>query len=276
MSFARTALISALTLTAPLTASLAAAQELTVDEIVEKSNHVSYYAGADGRARVEMVITDDQGRTRNRRFTILRWDEPAADGGDADHDADGDQRFYVYFDQPADVSKMVFMVHKHLGRDDDRWLYMPSLDLVKRIAASDKRTSFVGSDFYYEDVSGRRIEDDTHELVETTDNYYVIKNTPKDTSQVEFASYTVWIHKTTFLPVKTEYVNDAGEVYREYAAEGVEQIDGHWTVTKSSMKNLDTGSTTVMSYSDVKYDVGLDADIFTERYLRQPPRKFLR
>ncbi|USO00408.1 MAG: outer membrane lipoprotein-sorting protein [Phycisphaeraceae bacterium] len=255
-----------------LLTTFAFAGDLTVDQIVEKSNHVSYYAGNDGRARVEMVITDEQGRTRNRRFTILRWDEPAADGSQVD----GDQDFYVYFDQPADVSKMVFMVHKHLGADDDRWLYMPSLDLVKRIAASDKRTSFVGSDFFYEDVSGRRLEDDTHELVETTDNYYVVKNTPTDPSLVEFASYTMWIHKDTFLPIKVEYVNREGEKYREYAAEGVEQIQGHWTVTKSSMKNLDTGSTTVMSYSDVKYDIGLDGDIFTERYLRKPPRNFLR
>lgn len=252
--------------------TLALAQDLSVDEIVEKSNHVSYYEGLDGRARVEMTITDAQGRTRNRRFTILRWDEPGPDGSAGDHD----QRFYVYFDQPADVSKMVFMVHKHLGRDDDRWLFLPSLDLVKRIAASDKRTSFVGSDFFYEDVSGRRLDDDTHELVEVTDNYYVVKNTPIDTSLVEFSSYTMWIHKTTFLPIKVEYLNDEGEKYREYAAEGVEEIDGHWTVTKASMKNLDTGSKTVMSYSEVRYDVGLDGKIFTERYLRKPPRKHLR
>ncbi|MGV6815495.1 MAG: outer membrane lipoprotein-sorting protein [Phycisphaerales bacterium] len=250
------------------------ANEMSVEEIVAQSNHVSYYADDDGRARVEMEITDSQGRTRERRFTILRWDEP---GKESEHGYDDhDQRFYVYFDKPADISKMVFMVHKHLGKDDDRWLYMPSLDLVKRIAATDKRTSFVGSDFYYEDVSGRRLEDDVHELIERTENYYKIKNTPIDKSLVEFDHYVMWIHKGTFLPITVEYFDEAGNKYREYKAEKVEEIDGHWTVTQSSMANLENGSKTVMSYSDVKYGVGLDGDIFTERYLRKPPRKYLR
>src|SRR5690606_38275237 len=98
-----------------------------------------------------------------------------------------EQKFYVYFTRPADVNKMGFLVWKKLDTDDDRWLYLPALDLVKRIAASDKRTSFVGSDFYYEDVSGRDIDEDHHELIDTTDNYYVLKNTPRNPSSVEFA-----------------------------------------------------------------------------------------
>ena len=62
----------------------------------------------------------------------------------------GEQKFYVYFHQPADVSKMTFLVWKHLDKDDDRWMYLPKIDLVKRIAGSEKRTSFVGSDYFYE------------------------------------------------------------------------------------------------------------------------------
>ena len=40
--------------------------------------------------------------------------------------------------------------------------------------------------------------------------------------------------------------------------------------------NLKTGSKTVMEYSDVEYDIDLPDDIFSERYLRKPPRQFLR
>jgi len=80
----------------------------------------------------------------------------------------------------------------------------------------------------------------------------------------------------TFLPVKIEYFDKNGEKYREYSALGVETIQGFPTVTKASMKSLKTGSETVMSYSAVKYDLGLPDDIFTERYLRKPPREFLR
>ena len=127
---------------------------------------------------------------------------------------------------------MVFMVHKHLGADDDRWLYLPALDVVKRIAASDERTSFVGSHFFYEDVSGRGLDEDTHELVETTDNFYVLKNTPKDPSKAEFDSFKMYVHKATFIPVKVEF-EKGGTVYRTAEALEVQDVQGHKTVTKS-------------------------------------------
>ncbi len=247
----------------------------TVEEIVNHANRVSYYEGKDGRARVHMTITDAQGRSRERRMIILR-----RDAADTDEVAGGayrsDQKFYVYFTRPADVNKMVFMVWKKLAGDDDRWLYLPALDLVKRIAASDKRTSFVGSDFFYEDVSGRDIDEDRHELQKITDNYYVIKNTPRDPSSVEFAYYLMYIHKGTFLPIQVEYYNDKGDKYRIGKALKVETIQGHPTVTRASMENLRSGSKTVMDYQGVKYDLGLPESLFTERYLRKAPRKYLR
>ena len=258
-----------------LTAGLALAQDAPpVDEIVAKANRASMYQGRDGKAKVSMLITDAQGRRRTREFTILRLDlEPEGDTSDT---FTGDQKMYVYFDRPADVHKTAYLVHKHVGKDDDRWLYLPGLNLVKRIAASDKRTSFVGSDFFYEDVSGRNPDDDNHELAETTDTYYVLKNTPKDPGSVEFASYKVWVHKTSFIPVKAEYYDAAGQKTREGQALEVQQIQGYPTVTKSSMKDLRSGSATTISYTKVEYNVGIEENIFTERYLRNPPRAKLR
>lgn len=153
---------------------------------------------------------------------------------------------------------------------------MPGLNLVKRIAASDKRTSFVGSDFFYEDVSGRGTDVDVHELVETTESYYVLKNTPKDSKSVEFASYKIWIHKTSFIPVKGEYYDAKGDKIREMKALEVQQVQNFPTVTKSMISDLRTGSATTISYTKVEYDIDLTEEIFTERYLRNPPRAKLR
>lgn len=250
----------------------------TVEGIVNRTNYVAYYQGTSGRANVSMVIRDSQGREQQRVFTILRKNVPP--GGETDK-ADvsshtGDQKFYVYFHRPSDVRKMVFMVWKNVGKDDDRWMYYPAYDLVKRIAASDKRVSFVGSDFFYEDVSGRSIEEDVHELAKTTETYYVLKNTPKKPDEVEFSYFTMWIHKATFVPVKIEYFDKQGEPYRVYQALKVETVQGYPTVVKSSMKDDRTKSETVIEYSDVKYEMDLPDEIFTERYLRRPPIEYLR
>ena len=235
-----------------------------VDEIVNKANVMAYYQGDDGKAKVKMLITDKRGQEREREFVILRKD--VKDGGD--------QNYYVYFQRPADVRGTVFMVHKHaaLDKDDDRWLYLPALDLVNRIAASDKRTSFVGSDFFYEDVSGRSLREDVHELVETTEKYYVVKNTPKKPDLVEFSYYNVSIDRKTFMPMKMEYYDTNGKLYRIIESTKLETIQGFPTVTKSVVSDLKTGSKTEMEFNDVEYNIKIGS-IFQERYLRRPPRE---
>jgi outer membrane lipoprotein-sorting protein len=223
-----------------------------------------------------MKITDKSGNVRTRQFNILRKNDQLG----------GDQKYYVYFLQPPDVRRMVFMVHKHtaLDKDDDRWLYLPSLDLVNRIAASDKRTSFVGSDFLYEDVSGRGLEEDTHELAEVTDEFFVVKNLPKDPASVEFKFFTVRIDRKTYLPVRMEFFDKADTLYRTIESLKVEPIKAkegdkeaeYITTTESVVKDLKSGSMTEMTFSNVQYNIGISDDIFTERYLRRPPREAMR
>jgi outer membrane lipoprotein-sorting protein len=170
------------------------------------------------------------------------------------------------------------MVHKHADpkKDDDRWLYLPALSLVRRIAAGDKRTSFVGSDFLYEDVSGRSLEEDTHELIETTDESFVVKNVPKQPDTVEFSYYNVSIDRKTFVPMKMEFYDKDNKLYRTIESVKVETIQDFPTVVKSVVSHLRTGSKTEMEFSNVKYDIGLKESIFTERYLQRPPREAIR
>jgi hypothetical protein len=239
----------------------------SVQTIVSKANVVAYYQGNDGKAKVKMTITNKQGQKRNREFIMLRKD--VKDGGD--------QKYFVYFQKPADVRKMVYMVHKHAdpNKDDDRWLYLPALDLVKRVAAGDKRTSFVGSDFLYEDVSGRSLEEDTHELIETSEKLFVIKNVPKKPDTVEFGYYNVSIDRKTFVPMKMEFFDKEGKLYRVIESKKVEKIQDFYTVVKSEVRDLKKESKTEMEFNGVEYNIKLK-DIFEERYLRRPPREAIR
>ncbi len=249
----------------------------TADEIAKKANHMALYQGADSKGKVAMVITDKQGRTRSREFNMLRLNVGQGDG---------DQKYYAFFQSPADVRKMIFMVHKQaaLVEDDDRWLYLPGLDLVKRIAASDKRTSFVGSDFLYEDISGRSPAEDKHQLVETTDKYFILKNIPKRPDQVEFDYYLAYIDQKTFVPIRMEFYKNGNRLYRDIEAIQVEEIQAeengrtvaYPTVTVSVARDLEGGSETRMVASDIRYNIGLSDKIFTERYLRRPPRDAMR
>ena len=143
--------------------------------------------------------------------------------------AGGSQKYFIYFWQPSDVRDMTFMVFKHPGSDADRWLFVPALNMVRRIAAQDKYSSFVGSDFSYDDVSGRDVDDDAHTLVKEaklgSKDCYVVKNTPK-AGNADYSYRISWIDKNTFLPLKEEYYDNRNELYKVFTADEIESIKG--------------------------------------------------
>lgn len=240
--------------------------DMTAQEIISKANLASYYAADDGSAEARMLIVDQNGNKQVRQFSILR----------KDIEDQGQQNILVIFSRPTDVKDTVFRVEKHVVQDDNRWLYLPALDLVKRISAGDKRTSFVGSHFYYEDVSGRNPQEDNFELIEAVQSHYLIKGTPKNPSSVEFAYYQATIDKQTFLPMQVSYFDSNGQVFRKMSVLSTAKIQGFTTVTHSRIDQLSDGSYTEMQFRNVKYDVGLPDSIFSERSLRTPPLNWLK
>jgi hypothetical protein len=172
---------------------------------------------------------------------------------------------------------MSFLVDKYPGKDDDRWLFIPGINLVKRIAAKDASQSFVGSDFTYEHVSGRDLEADDHRLLREE------KLADKDCSVIEsvarlpaeYKRKLAWIDTTSFLPLKEEYYDVKDELFKEFSADEIRDVGGVATVVKRTMKNKKTGHATTVVFSDVGYGLGIESEVFSERYLKDPPRKWV-
>lgn len=264
----RTAIMTSIALFSLGLASLA--QGTSAEEIVKKSHLAFYYPGNDLKARVLMRLISKDGKERIRELTMLRKDDQEG----------GQQKYYIYFHQPADVKDTTFMVWKYVGRDDDRWLFIPAINLVRRIAANDKRSSFVGSDFTYEDVSGREPEEDDHSLVReeryADSDCFVVKSVPKNPKSADYSYQLSWINKASFVPVKEEYYDRRGELYKVFSADEVRQVQGFWTIIKRTMRNTQSGHRTEVMFTSVEYNRGIGDDIFTERYLRTPPQKWIR
>ncbi len=242
---------------------------LSAEDVMKKSQAAFLYPGKDFKARVGMKLISKEGKERIREMTMLRknYGEPG-----------GDQKLFIYFFQPADVKDMTFMVYKYPVKDDDRWLFVPAINMVRRIAAQDKTSSFVGSDFTYEEVSGRDIVDDTHSIVKEeklgAKDCYVIKSTPK-AADVDYSYKLSWIDKANFLPVKEEYYDRRGELYKVFTADEVKDVKGFPTVTKRTMKNLQSGHRTEVTYLKSDYNIGIEDSLFSERFLRLPPKKWI-
>ena len=86
----------------------------------------------------------------------------------------------------------------------------------------------------------------------------------------------MWVHRGSFLPTKVEYFDKRGKKYRVMTVDSVKDVQGYKTVMKATMSELNAGTKTVVTYSNVKYGIGLPAKIFSERYLRRAPQKYLR
>lgn len=242
---------------------------ISAEDVMKKSQAAFLYPGKDFKARVMMRLISKGGAERIRELTMVRKNYG---------ESGGEQKYFMYFFQPADVKDMTFMVYKYPGKDDDRWLFVPAINMVRRIAAQDKRSSFVGSDFTYEDVSGRDIQDDTHVVVKEEKlggkDCYVIKSTPK-AGDVDYSYKISWIDKVNFLPLKEEYYDKKGELSRVFTADEIKEIKGFPTVTKRTMKNLKSGHRTEVTYMKSDYNIGIEDSLFSERYLKQPPKKWI-
>ncbi len=249
---------------------------LSAVQVIENSQLAFYYQGDDMKALVNMELIAKGGGIRTRVINILRRNETEG----------GNQKYFIYFHKPGDVRRMTFMVWKYPTKEDDRWIFVPAVDLIRRIAADDKRSSFVGSDFTYEDVSGRDVASDTHNLLRSEklegQDCFVIESIPKEPT--EYTKRLSWIDKKTFLPLKEEYYDAQSELYRIFTADKIEDIkvgEGTGenlfpTVTRRTMKNLKTGHRTEVVYKSVSYNLGLKDKDFSERHMRRPPRAWIR
>jgi hypothetical protein len=235
--------------------------------LVQRSQEAFYTAGADLKARVKMTLIAKEGQQRIRDLTMLRKNE-----------ASGNQRYLLYFHGPADVQGTTFLVFKYPNREDDRWLFIPALNLVQRVAVRDSRSSFVGSDFSYEDVSGRDVEADTHKVLrnEALGNRQAVIIESVPTREADYAKKLSWIDQVTLLPLKEEYYDVQGALYKVFTADEIRDVQGLPTVTKRTMTNVKSGHKTAVVFEPVAYGVGLGEEIFTERALRRPPEKWLK
>jgi outer membrane lipoprotein-sorting protein len=245
------------------------AEEPDATELMKAAHLNQYYAGDDGISHVLMTITSKRGSTREREFIMLR----------KDLEEGGVQKYYAYFLKPDDVRRTSFMAWKNPDKDDSRWIYVPALDLVKPISANDKKSSFVGSDFSYEDVSGRHWTEDNHKLLreEALDGVdcYVIESVPK--SDDYFARKLTWIDKQRMLPLREEFYRKMEDEKPERTFESLEirDVDGFPTEVKRRMTNNEKGNSTVVEFTKIEYNIGIPEDLFTERYLKSPPREYI-
>ncbi|HJT98359.1 MAG TPA: outer membrane lipoprotein-sorting protein, partial [Rhodanobacteraceae bacterium] len=226
---------------------------------------------------------DRHGRARERALTILALRGRGSQGAAADAPA-GD-RLLIRFTYPNDIRGTGFLVWEHPEPqiEDERFLYLPSLGRVRRIAGAETQESFVGSDFTYEDISGRELEDYTYAFAGggtgswtpaaggTPQPVWLLESRRKDTA-AEFPRVVSLVLKDSALVVGADIYNRRNEKQKVYAVRRVERSGAIWTVMDSEMVNALEKTRTELAVDAVKYNVGLKESDFTRRELERAVR----
>lgn len=232
--------------------------------IVEQSVQAMYYPGRDMRARVRMEIVEADGSKKYRLMTVLRLNQPG-----------GDQKYLLYFHEPGDVRRMTCMVQKYAGRDDDRWIYVPLVNRIRRVTAPE-RSRFLGSDFLREEFSGRDAAADSHTVAgrERRDGRtcWVIESVPKPRT-AEYTRCTSWIDQATHLPIRQEFRDEKGGLQRVYTAARIETVRGaggarHPVALVRTMTDGTGTRHTTLTYESVRFDTGLKESDFSEEHMQ--------
>ena len=245
------------------------AAPLTPDQVARQVEERE--TGRDSRAEMRMRLYDRQGRVRERALTLLALRGTGAAG---------DKRL-VRFTYPNDIRNTGFLVWEHADAEDERFLYLPALGRVRRIAGEEKQESFVGSDLSYEDIGGRDLADYTYAFVEenaswkapdgSTHAAWRLESRAKD-ADADYPRTVSLVRKDNFVVVHAEVFNRRNERVKVFDVTRLEQVDGIWTVLSLVVRNERDRTRTELDTTSMRYDVGLTDGDFTRRQLEQGGR----
>jgi hypothetical protein len=232
--------------------------------------------GRDSRSMLRMKLFDRHGRLRERALTLISL-RGRGHPGAPDTAPDGD-RLLVRFTYPNDIRGTGFLVWEHPSSDDERFLYLPSLGRVRRIAGTETQESFVGSDFTYEDIGGRQFDEYTYSLLDAQASWSVpgsaarpawrLESRRKNAS-AEFPRVVSLVLKDAFVAAQADIYNKRNEKQKVYTVRRLEQIEGITTAMDVEMTNAIEKSRTELIVEAADYNVGLKQSDFSRRELER-------
>lgn len=233
--------------------------------IMEKLDQIK--KPTDIQSQLKMTLISIKGGKERRRSRVLTSIEKRYEDGQYE------TKSLLRFSQPKEINGTGFLTWDKIGPNpDDQWLYLPALKKVRRIRTKEKGRSFMGTDFSYEDLSGRDLNADKYELVgeeiiHGTD-CYKIKASPKEKG-TQYSARIVWVDKKNSLMKRVEFFNKKGTRFKILDIPDHVKNGEYWTATKMIMENLKNAHRTELEVIKVDYDQGLKDNIFTESFLKR-------
>jgi len=231
------------------------AQNLTGKEIAQKVKDRP--DGNTRTAEMKLTLINKNGSRRDRKIRSYAMD------------IGKDTKQIMFFLYPGDVKGTGFLTFDYnaIGKPDDKWLYLPAMKKTRRISGKSSKTDyFMGTDFTYDDMGKRNVEEDSHTLLrEESRNekkYWVLESIPQKGDDL-YAKRISWIRQDCLIADKVEYYDKLGKLQRIFTVKEIRQINGIWSICKMEMENVQTSHKTEIILENQQYDITVNPQTFT-------------
>lgn len=249
-------------------------QPPTARDIVNHCNFKN--PGDDQKTHLTIILRDKDDNEKKNVYRRLWKNYQGKDGLE--------EKMVLFTEFPPDAKGVGFMRWGYTSKSDknaDQWVYLPALQKTRRVSVRDPGDSFLGSDLSYFDISGRVLDADEHKIIKSersgNKDIYTIESTPKKDFPSLYSRIVSSFVKETGADwescVKQEaaYFDLKGQPVKQQSIKW-QQVDGAWAWDVMSVKNTQTGHSSIFQVTDVEINVGLKDSMFSERNLRRPVR----
>jgi len=214
--------------------------------------------------RAAFDIFDKDGHKTTKKFMLYRIGSP------------GDSKTLVRFTDPVEIRGVALLSYNHKGDTDRQWLYIPATQRTRSVAPRELSEKFAGTDFTYEDVEERVLDDFTYTLLtdsEIIDGHktYKIESKPIDASRSQYKYVYYWIAQDVPVILHAEMYDRDGKLIRELHASGLKKASGTWGARHVEMQSVEAKTRTVLTIDEAKFNQNLDEKLFTPENLGKSP-----
>ena len=207
-----------------------------------------------------LQVFDAKGKVSDKRWSIERLG------------SHGQSKAVLRFTAPAEVKGVALLIVNHPDRASDQWMWAPAIERDRRIALQDRSTRFFGTDFSFEDLEERDVNQYDYTLAgeEPVDGAmcWKIQSTPRESKSSQYTRSIVWVRKDNYAFARIEnYVRD--HAVRRLNYSDIRNVQGIWTARQLEMNDLRRGSRTRLTLDKLEYNVPLKDENFTLQAIRR-------
>ena len=207
-----------------------------------------------------LQVFDAKGKISDKRWTFERLG------------SHGRSKSVLRFTAPAEVKGVALLVVNHPDRASDQWMWTPAIERDRRIALQDRSTRFFGTDFSFEDLEERDVDQYDYTLAgdDTVDAAacWKIQSTPRETKSSQYTQSIVWVRKDNYALARIENYNK-DQVVRRLNYSDIRNVQGIWTARQLEMTDVKRGSRTRLTLDKLEYNVPLKDEDFTLQAIRR-------